>query len=210
MQQELGATLSAFPLIAILRGLAPDQALEVGDVLVSAGFRIIEVPLNSPRPLESIRSLAGAFGLDAVIGAGTVTDPADVDRVAEAGGRLIVAPNFDPAVVTRTKALGLWAAPGVFTPSEAFAALRLGADVLKLFPAELITPAAVKALRAVLPKTAKVVPVGGIGPSNMAHYVAAGADGFGIGGELFKPGYAPSEIRVRAQALAGAASEAFA
>ncbi|HVL70311.1 MAG TPA: 2-dehydro-3-deoxy-6-phosphogalactonate aldolase [Beijerinckiaceae bacterium] len=197
------------PLVAILRGLSPENALPIGEVLVRAGFRVIEVPLNSPDPFDSIARLARAFGDAALIGAGTVLAPADVDRVAEAGGRLVVSPNFDPDVVARTNTLGLVSAPGVCTPSEAFAALKAGADVLKLFPGEMIPPAIVKALRAVVPASAKLVPTGGVGPHNMKAYAEAGADGFGIGGELFKPTYALDEIAARAQALIRAAQDAF-
>jgi len=206
----LDDALAGLPLVAILRGLEPAQALDVGAALVGAGFRIIEVPLNSPEPFESIRALAERFGREALIGAGTVLRPEDVDRLAEIGGRVLVTPHLDPAVLSRGKELGLIATPGVFTPSEAFAALRLGADALKIFPAEIFPPAALRALRAVLPAGSKIVPVGGINPGNMADYVAAGAAGFGIGSELFRPGRSLDELAERAARLADAARAAFA
>jgi len=206
----LDEALAGLPLVAILRGLEPAQALDVGAALVGAGFRIIEVPLNSPEPFESIRALAERFGREALIGAGTVLRPEDVDRLAEIGGRVLVTPHLDPAVLSRGKELGLIATPGVFTPSEAFAALRLGADALKIFPAEIFPPAALRALRAVLPAGSKIVPVGGINPGNMADYVAAGAAGFGIGSELFRPGRSLDELAERAARLADAARAAFA
>jgi 2-dehydro-3-deoxyphosphogalactonate aldolase len=190
---DFKATLSACPLVAILRGLRPEEALAVGQALVHAGFRLIEVPLNSPQPLQSIAALAKAFP-SALIGAGTVLQPAQVEPIHAAGGRMIVSPNFNPAVVREALRLGMACLPGVATASEAFAALDAGATGVKLFPAEMIPPAAVKALRAVLPPDALVLPVGGIGPHNMAAYAAAGANGFGIGSALFKPGMTAEEV----------------
>lgn len=182
------------PLIAILRGLTPQEAPQVGRVLWDAGFRILEVPLNSPEPLASIAALHSALP-DALIGAGTVLTVEQVAQVNAAGGQLIISPNFNVAVVAAAKAAGLIAIPGVATPTEAFAALSAGADAIKLFPAEMISSAAVKAMRAVLPTDALLIPVGGIGKSNMAAYWAAGANGFGIGSSLYSPGKAISEIQ---------------
>ena len=186
------------PLVAILRGLDPEHAVEVGQALFDSGLRIIEVPLNSPEPLRSIELLSKHFGGDAVVGAGTVLTTADVERVAAAGGRIIVAPNFDPAVGLAAKSAGLTWCPGVMTPSEAFAALGQGADLLKVFPAELVPPKGIAALRAVLPSEARIAAVGGITPDNMADYRRAGTDGFGLGSGLFKPGYGLGEITERA------------
>jgi len=180
--------LQAMPLVAILRGLEPDHCEEVAAALVDAGFRIIEVPLNSPEPFETIARLAGRFGARALIGAGTVLTPDDTNAVAAAGGRLVVMPNCDPAVIRAAKAAGCAAVPGIMTPSEAFAALNAGADALKLFPAEVLPPKMVKALRAVLPAETQMLAVGGITPETMAGYWQAGARGFGLGSALFKPG----------------------
>lgn len=184
---------AACPLVAILRGITPPEAQPVGQALVAAGWRLIEVPLNSPDPLASIAALAAAFP-QAMVGAGTVLHPAQVALVHAAGGRLIVAPNFNPEVVREAMRLGMQCLPGVFTATEAFAALDAGATGLKLFPAEMIPPAGVKALRAVLPRETLVLPVGGITPGNMAAYRAAGADGFGIGSALYKPGATAAQV----------------
>ncbi len=188
------AALKACPLIAILRGITPGEALPVGAALIAAGFRIIEVPLNSPRPLESIGVLTRRYNAEAIIGAGTVMQPADVEAVKAAGGRLIVMPHSDPLVIRAAKAHGLVVAPGVATPTEAFAALAAGADALKLFPGEMITPAVVKALRAVLPKEVRLIPVGGVSAANIPAYRAAGADAFGIGSSLYAPGKSPADV----------------
>ena len=195
--------LRAAPLIAILRGVQPHEAVVVGQVLVEAGFRIIEVPLNSPEPLQSIRALSAAFP-DIVVGAGTVLRRTDVAPVQAAGGRLILAPNFNPEVVTEARALGLACLPGVMTPTEAFAALDAGASGLKLFPAELLGPAAVKALRAVLPAGALLLPVGGVAPGNVQAWRAAGADGLGIGSALYRPGQDALQLRETAHAFMAA------
>ena len=183
----LAQALAQLPLIAILRGLTPAEAPAIGEALVSSGFAIIEVPLNSPEPLKSIAALTQQFP-HTLIGAGTVLNAQQVNDVHAAGGRLVVAPNFNPAVVAQALALNMVVLPGVATPTEAFAALDAGAHGLKLVPAEMISPATVKALRAVLPKSAALMPVGGITPDNMAVYRAAGATGFGLGSALYAPG----------------------
>jgi len=193
--------LQTLPLIAILRGLKPEEAVDIGEALVSAGFRCLEAPLNSPSPLDSIARLRAALGDRAIVGAGTVLTPDQVAGVAEAGGQVVVSPNTDPAVIRATKAAGLISLPGFFTASEAFAALAAGADGLKLFPAEAGGPPAVKALKAVLPAGCDVFAVGGIEPSSMAAYRAAGAAGFGIGSSLYAPGRTPDEVHTRAKAF---------
>lgn len=185
--QKFSKGLQTVPLVAILRGLQPAEALPVGQALLSTGWTLIEIPLNSPQPLDSIAAMAGAFP-QALIGAGTVLTAGDVRNVQAAGGQLIVSPNFNPAVVREAVRLGLVCLPGVMTASEAFGALEAGATGLKIFPAEMITPAVVKALRAVLPSGTVVLPVGGITLENMHPYLAAGANGFGIGSALYKPG----------------------
>jgi 2-dehydro-3-deoxyphosphogalactonate aldolase len=195
----LAQAMAQLPLIAILRGLTPAEAPDVGQALVSSGMAIIEVPLNSPEPLQSIATLAGLFP-QTLIGAGTVLNAQQVKDVHAAGGRLVVSPHFNPAVVKQALALNMVVLPGVATPTEAFAALEAGAHGLKLFPAEMISPATVKALRAVLPQTTALMPVGGITPDNMAAYRAAGASGFGLGSSLYSPG--KSAQAVQQQALA--------
>ena len=181
------------PLIAILRGVKPDEADAIGDALFEGGLRIIEVPLNSPEPLRSIELLATKFGERALVGAGTVLDPADVERVRDAGGRLIVSPDTNPEVIAAAARSGLVSTPGYFTPSEAFTALRAGATALKLFPAEAASPAVLKAQLAVLPKDVTVLIVGGIKPDNMQPWLTAGAKGFGLGSGLYKPGQSAPE-----------------
>lgn len=195
---ELRNALQRLPLVAILRGLDPRFAAAIGDALHQAGFRLIEVPLNSPEPLASIRLLANRFP-DCVVGAGTVLRAAEVRLVREAGGRLIVSPNFDPEVLREAVALGLPAIPGVATPSEAFAALAAGAAALKAFPAEGIPPEVLKAWRAVIPAATAILPVGGIVPEKMAPYLAAGASGFGLGSALYRPGDDARAVGERAQ-----------
>ena len=194
--------LADLPIVAILRGLTPAEALPALDALTAAGIRIVEVPLNSPHPFESIRLMAGRAGEDLLIGGGTVLTAKAAHEVADAGGRLMVAPNVDPAVIGAAKERGLLALPGVATPSEAFAALGAGADALKLFPGEMLPPAVLKAWRAVLPAGTLLLPVGGIGPANMADYRRAGAAGFGIGSALYKPGMAIAELAAAARDLA--------
>lgn len=196
--------LADLPLVAILRGLDPQQAEAIGHALVEAGFRTIEVPLNSPTPFVSIERLARAMPDNVLVGAGTVLDSSDVDRVRDAGGRLIVMPHGDVAVVRRAKELGLLCTPGIATPTEGFAALKAGADALKLFPAEGIPPQVVKAWRAVLPPETLILPVGGITPGGMKPYVDAGANGFGLGSALFMPKLGPVEVARNAQAFAQA------
>jgi 2-dehydro-3-deoxyphosphogalactonate aldolase len=195
--------LERFPLVAILRGITPAEAVPVGRALVEAGFRLIEVPLNSPQPLDSIRALVQELP-DAMVGAGTVLDASAVRDVHAAGAQLVVSPNFLREVVEEAVGLGMACVPGIATPSEAFAALDAGATALKLFPAEMIPPAAVKAMRAVLPADVLLLPVGGIGTSNIANYSAAGANGFGIGSALYQPGLAPAEVLERARNFAAA------
>ncbi|GGY26710.1 2-dehydro-3-deoxy-6-phosphogalactonate aldolase [Rhodanobacter panaciterrae] len=200
----LSPWLNPLPLVVILRGIRPDEAVSIGHALADAGFRVLEVPLNSPQPMESIRRLTQSLGDGYLIGAGTVMTPAQVDEVAAAGGRLIVMPHADTAVIRAAKAAGMVCVPGVATPTEAFAALAAGADGLKLFPADQVSPAALKAWRAVLPKELPVLPVGGIAPDNMAAWVAAGAQGFGIGAALYAPGLDADEVASRAHAFAQA------
>ncbi len=199
----LAQALAQLPLIAILRGLTPAEAPAIGEALVTSGFAIIEVPLNSPEPLKSIATLTRQFP-QKLIGAGTVLNVQQVEEVHAAGGRLVVAPNFNPAVVAQALALNMVVLPGVATPTEAFAALDAGAHGLKLGPAEMITPATVKALRAVLPKTVALMPVGGITPDNMAAYLAAGANGFGLGSALYAPGKSASAVQLQAEVFARA------
>jgi len=196
--EQFTQALAQLPLIAILRGLTPEEAPAIGQALVDSGFALIEVPLNSPRPLDSIAALAAQHP-GHLMGAGTVLSAAQVRDVQAAGGRIIISPHFDPDVVREAVRLGLACVPGVATPSEAFAALNAGAHALKLFPAELITPTVLKAMRAVLPAATALLPVGGITPDNMAAYLSAGANGFGLGSALYKPGNTAQQVREAAQ-----------
>lgn len=192
------------PLIAILRGLAPGEAPHVGQLLFDAGFRLLEVPLNRPGALESIQALRTIAPSDALVGGGTVLTVEDVDAIGEAGGQLIVSPNCEPEVISHAVRKGMLALPGVATPSEAFRALAAGAQGLKLFPAEMITPPVVKAWRSILPADTYLLPVGGIDPHNMTPYMEAGANGFGIGGQLYKPGIEPAMLKRAAESFMGA------
>lgn len=191
-------------IIAILRGVTPAEVVPVGAALIEAGIDRIEVPLNSPSALQSIAALADTFIGRAQIGAGTVLDVTDVEAVAQAGGTLIVSPNCDTQVIAHTRALGLASWPGVFTPTEAFAALRAGASGLRLFPGALAGPEGLRALRAVLPLGTQVYAVGGAGPQNFAAWIQASADGFGIGSALYQPGLSAAEVATRAQAVVAA------
>ena len=192
------------PLIAILRGVRPDEVEVIGDALVEGGVRIIEVPLNSPDPFNSIARLSALLEGRALIGAGTVLNVDQVEQVRAAGGRLIVSPSTNIAVIAATVASGLVSSPGYFTPSEAFSALDAGAHALKLFPAEAASPAVLKAQRAVLPKDLRLIVVGGIGPDSMAPWFAAGADGFGLGSGIYRPGQTPADTLNKARAYQAA------
>jgi 2-dehydro-3-deoxyphosphogalactonate aldolase len=201
---DLRAWLEQCPLVAILRGVQPVDAESICSALQRAGVCIVEVPLNSPSPLESIAILSQVFGSRMLIGAGTLTDPSQVGEVAAAGGRLIVTPHADTAIVRAAKQAGLFAVPGFFNPTEAFALLQAGADAIKLFPAEVLGPPMLKALRAVLPKSAIVIPVGGVGPDQVAPWMAAGALGLGVGSSVYKPGEDAPMVEAKARALVAA------
>ena len=198
--EELKHRLGECPLVAIVRGVTPGEVEAIGEAIYEAGIRIIEVPLNSPDPIASIARLARSMGSRALVGAGTVLDPERVAEVRDAGGRLIVSPNTDRRVIEATVAAGLVSSPGFYTPSEAFEALRAGAHALKLFPAEAATPAVVKGQRAVLPKEVPLLVVGGVRPDNMRPYLDAGADGFGLGSGLYKPGQTREQVLSQARA----------
>ena len=200
--------LAPTPLVAILRGIEPTEAEVIASIVVEAEFGAIEIPLNSPDPLQSIETIARRFGERTLVGAGTVLSPAEVDRIAGAGARLVVAPNANPAVIERALKLGLFVLPGVATPTEALAALNLGASAPKLFPAEALPPEVVKAWRSVLTKGTQLFPVGGITPERIAPYREAGAYGFGIGGALYRPAMTRAEVERAARAFAAAWSDA--
>lgn len=197
----LHTLLETVPLIAILRGLEPAEAEAVGEGLFNAGWRCLEVPLNSPRPLDSIARLSARFAGRMLVGAGTVLEPHEVKAVAAAGGAFIVSPDTNVAVIAATKAERLLALPGFFTPSEAFRAVRAGADALKLFPAELAGPAGIRAIKAVLPPSVPLIAVGGITVHNLRAYRRAGAAGFGIGSAVYKPGSSPEQVETSARAF---------
>lgn len=204
---EWNQIVESAPLVAILRGVEPEEVVGIGLALCDAGFRCIEIPLNSPRPMQSIRALRQAVGNRALIGAGTVLDAAAVGEVAAAGGQIVVSPNANPAVIAATKQRGLVSLPAFQTPTEAFAAIEAGADGLKLFPAEAAAPSALKAMSAVLPRAVPVFAVGGIDTGNMAPYLQAGATGFGLGSALYARGRTAAEVRARAEAFMRAWSE---
>ncbi len=195
------------PLIAILRGITPEEAIDVGAALLEAGIDRIEVPLNSPEPFASIRAMAKDFGDRALIGAGTVLSERDVEQVADAGGRLVVSPNCDTEVIRKTKTLGLQSFPGVLTPTECFAALGAGADGLKVFPAFLMGTEGLKAIRAVLPAMTGMYMVGGVGPESFADWIRAGANGFGLGSSLFRPGDTAEDVAGKAREIVRAWDE---
>jgi len=199
--EDLTRRMAECPVVAIIRGVMPDEVEGIGEALIGAGIRIVEVPLNSPEPFDSVGRLARRFGDDALIGAGTVLEPEDVARVADVGGRLIVSPNSNVEVIEATVDLGLASSPGFFTPSDAFDALDAGAHALKLFPAEAASPAVLKSIRAVLPSQVPVLVVGGVKPDNMGPWLQAGANGFGIGGGIYKAGQTPAEVSAQARAF---------
>ncbi|UOM35077.1 2-dehydro-3-deoxy-6-phosphogalactonate aldolase [Acuticoccus sp. I52.16.1] len=205
----LDDALKSMPVVAVLRGISPDEAEGVGQALADAAIPVMEVPLNSPDPFMSIRIQADRFGATSIVGAGTVLVPEDVSRVADAGGTIVVSPNFNPEVVKATKRCGLISVPGVFTPSEAFQALDAGADALKLFPGDGLSPKVVKAMRAVLPKGTRLVVTGGVDAGNIGEWMAGGADGVGIGSALYKPGKALADVVTDARAFAAAARAAM-
>ena len=201
MSLDFATAFARCPLVAILRGVRPDEVEPIGDALVAAGFTLIEVPMNSPDPLDSIGRLARRLEGQALVGAGTVLTPDQVRAVQQVGGRLIISPNSDLSVIAQSAQAGLVSMPGYFTPTEAFAAVQAGASALKLFPAEAATPAVLKAQRAVLPKDLPILVVGGINPDNMAPWVAAGANGFGLGSALYNPGATAAQVSEAAQAF---------
>jgi len=203
-ENQFNQFFAKMPIVAILRGLHPDEALAVGEALVEAGVVILEVPLNSPEPLVSIGRLAEALRGRAIVGAGTVLDPAAVDAVADAGGEIVVSPNTDPAVIRRTRERGLVSLPGCFTPTECFTALAAGAHGVKLFPGELVTPQSAKALAAVLPKGTRILVVGGVAAETLEKWRDSPVHGFGIGSSLYKPGVTAEEVGRRARAFTAA------
>jgi 2-dehydro-3-deoxyphosphogalactonate aldolase len=201
---DVRAWLARSPLVAILRGVQPSEVESICSALERAGISIVEVPLNSPRPLESISILSRRFGDRMLIGAGTLTTPSQVDEVAAAGGQLVVTPHADTAIVRAAKGAGLFACPGFFNPTEAFALLDAGADAIKLFPAEVLGPPMLKALRAVLPASAVVIPVGGVDVDQVAPWMAAGALGLGVGSSIYRPGDGAAVVEAKGRALVAA------
>ena len=198
------AAFASCPLIAILRGVRPDEVVAIGEELVTAGFTLIEVPMNSPDPLDSVARLVAALGDRAMIGAGTVLTVDQVAAMRDAGGRMVISPNTNSDVISASAAAGLVSLPGIATPSEALAALDAGATALKLFPAEAASPVVLKAMRAILPSELPILPVGGIVPEGMAPWRQAGAAGFGLGSALYKPGMAAGEVGANARAFIAA------
>ncbi len=202
--ERFSAANTALPLVAILRGIRPEEAEAAAHCLFDAGFRLIEVPLNSPDPFTSITTMRRVLPMDALVGAGTVLSATQMQQLKDCGGELAVMPHADTALIRQAKQLGMLCVPGVVTPTEAFAALDAGADALKLFPAELITPPILKAIRVVLPKGTRLLPVGGITPDNMKPYRDAGAAGFGLGSALYSPGISTADLAERAGAFVAA------
>lgn len=201
LMEQWQDALKTLPLVAILRGIRPSEAIAIGEMLMQAGFKIVEVPLNSPEPFDSIKLLVQALGSRAIVGAGTVLNVADVETLKAVGGQICISPNANPAVIRRAKELGLISFPAFFTPTEAFCAVEAGADAIKLFPAELAGTTGLKAMKAVLPKHIPVFPVGGVNPDNMQDFIEAGAAGFGIGSAVFKPGDTPEVVYKKAKAF---------
>jgi len=199
LQARLDAAFAQLPLVAILRGLRPEEAAPIATTLYEAGFRLIEVPLNSPQPFDSIAAIRRLLPQDALVGAGTVLQAADVGRLADLGAELVVMPHADTGVISAAAKAGLLCTPGIATPTEAFAALAAGAAALKIFPAEMVGPPVVKAMRAVLPKGTRLLPVGGITPTTMAPFLEAGAAGFGLGSALYKPGMTVADVAAAAR-----------
>ncbi|HWL82321.1 MAG TPA: 2-dehydro-3-deoxy-6-phosphogalactonate aldolase [Roseomonas sp.] len=199
LQARLDAAFAQLPLVAILRGLRPEEAAPIATTLYEAGFRLIEVPLNSPQPFDSIAAIRRLLPQDALVGAGTVLQAADVGRLADLGAELVVMPHADTVVISAAAKAGLLCTPGIATPTEAFAALAAGAAALKIFPAEMVGPPVVKAMRAVLPKGTRLLPVGGITPTTMAPFLEAGAAGFGLGSALYKPGMTVADVAAAAR-----------
>jgi 2-dehydro-3-deoxyphosphogalactonate aldolase len=204
LTDRFATAIACLPLVAVLRGLMPEEAGAVGQALYGAGFRLIEVPLNSPDPFASVANLRGSLPGDALVGAGTVMSAGQAAQMKDAGGEMVFMPHSDLNVVRAAKSLGLLCVPGVLTPTEAFAALAVGADGLKLFPGEMITPKVIKALRAVLPKGTLLLPFGGVKPETMKPYIEAGANAFGVGSAVYSPGLSPSEVAGRALVFADA------
>jgi 2-dehydro-3-deoxyphosphogalactonate aldolase len=205
---DFHARLTAMPVVAILRGITPDDIHGVVDALIESGITLIEVPLNSPDPFESIARMAKRYAGTALIGAGTVLSVADADKCHAAGSQLIVSPNMNADVIRAAVGHGMLSAPGCLTPTEAFAALDAGAHAVKLFPGDMLTPAIVKAMRAVLPKAATVLVVGGVTPATVPAFMQAGANGFGVGGSIYRPGMSAADVRENARAFVSAFSEA--
>ena len=204
VEQRFAAASAQLPLVAILRGITPGESVAIGRRLYEAGFRLIEVPLNSPEPFKSIAAIRQSLPDDALVGAGTVLTVDQVRELKDSGGDLTVMPHADTAVIRAAKAAGMACTPGVVTPTEAFAALAAGADALKIFPAEMVTPAILKAIRVVLPKGTRLLPVGGVTPDNMQPYLEAGATGFGLGSALYKPGMAVDDVAAVARQFVAA------